>query len=315
MFKIEEIHFGNIIVYRLKNIENGEFADVLPALGGILNAFTVNTNKGLCSVIDGFENDKDFFSSNSHSFKSNVLFPFPNRIEEGHYFFEGKEFQLDVNFPQENNSIHGLVYNKPFKVNETSITPDSCQITMSYDSSGEIGYPFPFCLSITYRLLQGELQCATVITNTGTTRMPYGFGWHHYFKTGNMIDVNSLSFSSTAMLEVNSQMIPNGGSIEYKEYASIKTLGNTQFDNCFRLEEGAETAVVLKDEPSRLSIILKFNSVDFPYLQVYTPPARKTIALEPMTCAPNAFNNKLGLQVLEAGEVKSLDFTISVSNK
>ena len=145
--------------------------------------------------------------------------------------------------------------------------------------------------------------------------MPYGFGWHHYFKTGNMIDVNSLSFSSTAMLEVNSQMIPNGGSIEYKEYASIKTLGNTQFDNCFRLEEGAETAVVLKDEPSRLSIILKFNSVDFPYLQVYTPPARKTIALEPMTCAPNAFNNKLGLQVLEAGEVKSLDFTISVSNK
>ena len=112
MFKIEEIHFGTISVYRLKNIENGEFADVLPALGGILNAFTVNTNKGLCSVIDGFENDKDFFSSNSHSFKSNVLFPFPNRIEEGHYFFEGKEFQLDVNFPQENNSIHGLVLEK-----------------------------------------------------------------------------------------------------------------------------------------------------------------------------------------------------------
>jgi len=48
------------------------------------------------------------------------------------------------------------------------------------------------------------------------------------------------------------------------------------------------------------------------FLQVYTPPHRKSIAIEPMTCAPNAFNNEQGLIILAPFESFSASWGISM---
>jgi galactose mutarotase-like enzyme len=62
--------------------------------------------QGLYNVIDGFASDADFIANNSSSFKSNILCPFPNRIQKGHTHLKNKQYTLPINFESEQNAIH-----------------------------------------------------------------------------------------------------------------------------------------------------------------------------------------------------------------
>ncbi len=271
MHSIQKVPFGNTVAYRLVNEKTGVYAEIVPSLGGILNAFVINTKKESFSIIDGFKDDQDFLVNNASTFKSNFLFPYPNRVRDGKYDFSENEYQLNLNFPQENNSIHGFVLDKSFKVIDTNEGENSCCISLGYQCDGEQGYPFPFLVMLEYRLSGNSLLLVTSIKNTGKSSLPYGTGWHHYFNLGDKLDALNLSFPSQKLLDVDSQMIPNGAERDYNDFQTSTLIAETALDTCFLVGNQGVVNVMLESPKKELRLTLEYDSSDYPYLQVYTP--------------------------------------------
>lgn len=303
MFSIQQTNKGFDSGYILKNNITQEYAHIIPLCGGILNALHIQMPNGIYNVIDGYTNEADFKEKNSSSFKSNVLFPYPNRIRNGIYSFGEQLYTLPINFTAEDNAIHGLVYDKEFTVIETSANNKSASISMEYVYNESVtGFPFLFRLCITYTLTKQRLRIETRIQNNGTKQFPYGFGLHHYFKVSDSVAHTSLEVPTNYTLPVDSHMIPTGEKQEYTEFTESKLIDTTTFDTCFEVLKNKQNIIKLSDTNSGSNLQIAYSSKDFPYVQIYTPPHRKSIAIEPMTCAPNAFNNNMGLLMLQGGE-------------
>lgn len=312
MFIVKKESFGSTSSYHLVNTHTEEYVAIVPTCGAIVNALLVSTQNGLFNIIDGFVDDQDFKSSNDTSFKSNFLFPFPNRIKDGAYAYRQQRYQLPLNFPQEHNAIHGLVYDQEFEVLGTHATALEAKIVLQLHAKPFEGFPFPFRLKITYTFSKTGLQMTSEIENTGNEEFPFGLGWHHYFKVGKLIDTAIFNFPSVHMFGVDSQMIPNGKTTSYSEFAEAKTIGSTQLDTCFYLGDQGQVHLFLEDSSSGVKLCLDYDTREFPYLQVYTPKDRKTIAIEPMTCAPDVFNNHKGIKTLKPKEKFSSSFEVKV---
>lgn len=300
MFSIEHKQTNYGQVYRLHNTKTQEYAEIFPACGGILNALVLQMPQGLYNVIDGFTNQAEFNVNNSSSFKSNILFPFPNRIRHGAYTFEQTSYTLPINFAAEQNAIHGLIYDKKFTICKTHEDNSHAALELTYSYMGDIaGFPFPFVISVTYTLSEYGLSLYTECTNTGTTAFPFGFGWHHYFRISDTLAHTALQVPTTELLEVDAAMIPTGKLQPYKTFSLLQALNSTQLDTCFAVEQNKAIHIQLVDTETSNSIAIRYHATDFPYVQIYTPPHGTSIAIEPMTCAPNAFNNGLGLRIAE----------------
>lgn len=309
MYIIKKEKFGEAVSFILMNENTSEYAQIVPECGAILNALYFK-NQNLYNTIDGFADKSDFDSSNDTSFKSNILFPYPNRVKGGKYKFENIDYQFNINFPQENNSIHGFVFNKIFEVIETFSSSDKALIRLKFLSSGDEGFPFPFSIMVSYTFSESGLDIETEIENTGTSNFPFGFGWHHYFRLNDDIDKLKLSFPSKSILEVDTNMIPTGNKNDYNLFNNAQFIDSTNLDNCFYLGKSGNVSISLRSLNND-TFQMKFDSNVFPYLQVYTPPARTTIAIEPMTCAPDVFNNEFGLIILEPNTKHKNKITLS----
>ncbi len=307
-FRVVEDKFGAYSSYRLTDSSSGEYATILPYLGGTINNIVFKHKDQLIDILDGYISYTDALQHLHSSFKGSNLFPFPNRIRGGNYTFEGTSYQLNINFPNENNAIHGLVFDQKFSVKEITDGEHQCRLVITYEPSAtSIGYPFNYLLEITYKWIEDQgFECISMAKNLGKTNMPVGIGWHPYFKAASdKVDDLSMQFPADKVLEVDQKMIPTGVSKQYNEFNTLKQIDNTQLDHCF----------VLNTKKSPAEIIIQNNKLNFGYkiwqetgtalynyLQIYTPPSRTSIAIEPMTCIPDAFNNKQGLIVLKPGK-------------
>lgn len=316
MYTIESTTFGKQKAYKLVNQVSGEYVEIIPGLGGILNKFTIKHQGKFLSIIDGFISDDDFYKNNGSSFKSNKLSPFPNRIKDGKYHFNGELHELELNFPQENNSIHGLLYDVPFEVTNTTVDDKFARIELTYHYDGSSkGFDFPYTLKLVYTYGNNELACATSVINTGGKAMPYSDGWHHYFTTGTKVDMLEFTLPVTDKYLVDQQMIPTGEKEKFETFSNPKPIHETVFDDCFVLN-GQSGQVKLQDPVKNITITLtpERGEGKYNFVQVYVPEDRKTIAIEPMTSPPDGLNNKEGLIELAPNESIDLLFTISVKH-
>ena len=137
--------------------------------------------------------------------------------------------------------------------------------------------------------------------------MPVADGWHPYFSFGGKIDELQLKFQSKEMLAFNDELIPTGTLLPYDEFNALKKINDTFFDNCFTLNFadpmaiGCQPLCVLRDATQKIQIEIRPDK-SYPYLQIYTPPHRQSIAIENLSAAPDAFNNGMGLLVLGPGD-------------
>lgn len=308
MFSIQKVKFGQENAIRLVNTLTQEYAEVLPSLGAVLNDLQWKFGDKLVSIIDGYSDQKEFEENANKVYKSSFLFPFPNRIRDGKYTFESKDYQLQLNQKQENNALHGLVHDKKFTLISSESGAVRSKIVLKYVSTWQEGFPFHFEVTMVYIFSESGLKIESEIENHGKENMPFALGWHHYFSLGREIDVYSLEFPSRKLLEVDEQMIPTGKTERYSEFNSLKEISTTNFDTCFELETKSKAEVKLQH--GEIEIKMSFDALLFPYLQIYTPPHRKSIAIEPMTSAPDVFNNLLGLTIL--GEEKRKTFAIEI---
>lgn len=303
MFRIDKSQIKSFNIYKIHNEATGEYFSFLEFGATMHELFLKSKSGNLVSILDAntdFENLETIIGS---SYKGSILAPFPNRINHGAYTFEGKTHQLFKNFPHEDNAIHGLVYNKIFKITSEKSNNQFGQITATYEFTKAQGFEFPFEINITYKLSNEGLSI-DCNAKAMEGNLPFGLGWHPYFKLEDKIDNLSLSIPSKSYLEVDGRLIPTMTDIPYENYHKLAKLNDTKFDTCFRIDPSLCTEnqgiIVIKNEAKNyeLKIIMETGDEKYKFIQIYTPPARDCIAIEPMTCAPDALNNNDGLLIL-----------------
>lgn len=300
---IEKINNENHLLEQLHIQHPDLSAKIYPNLGGSLQELIVR-NTGL---IDGISNDsaglEDYFST----YKSSVLFPFPNRIRDGIYKYGGHQHQFPVNEPSVNNAIHGLIYNKEFEVSSLNADKDKATVVLTCSSDGdEPGFPFQFDLSLIYTLSSsGKVSLEFKISNRGKNTFPYGLGWHPYFLS-DKLEQAVLSFPSKDYFACDERSIPT--ETQQSSLSKRFSMAGKKFDDAYSLEQG-----ICSFTTTTYTLNLSFDAADETYLQVYTPPHGRSIALEPMTCIANSFNNQIGLMELHPGHANTWKVELDVN--
>jgi aldose 1-epimerase len=285
----------------LKN-ESTEVEAEIYAFGALLNGFTVTAKNGKKNIIDGYASPADAKENITNTFKSAKLSPFVCRMNKGEYVFNNDLHKIQKFYLGE-EAIHGLLYNAPFSIDKTVSDEDSASVLLScyYENSNE-GYPFPYSIQIEYKLNQSNtLSLTTTVTNADDTDMPLSDGWHPYFQFGETINDLRVQINSNSMLEFSSHLLPTGNIISYKKFETLQHFGDTALDNCFLLKDHLSPACIIRDDHNGLQLIIEADK-SYPYLQVYTPPHRKSIAIENLSSAPDSFNNGIGLNIVKPHE-------------
>jgi aldose 1-epimerase len=242
-------------------------------------------------------------------YKQSILFPYPNRLKDGKYSFEGKDYQFPINEPDKNNQLHGMLYNVPFQVSRSEVRGEIATISLVHRYNGTFEYyPFPFTFEITYTYDASGLDVAFDVSNEGSHNMPFGIGWHPYFQLGNSpLSENEFTAGPAKALQLDKQRsLPTG--VTTDEELLNFDLANVALDNAFFLKDKKPSYSLQRKGGPKLSFEC---SEGFSYLQVFTPEAEDSIAVEPMTCHVNAFNNKEGIRTLAPNE----KFDVSVKLK
>ncbi|MEN9572130.1 MAG: hypothetical protein RL172_3361 [Bacteroidota bacterium] len=307
MFNIQTIQQQHFEVWKLTDLTTGSFASIIPACGAILHQFGIVQNNLPINLVDNYQNQQQFNEQVAQlGFKSCKLSPFACRINKAIYQFEGQSYRADK-FLLGDNALHGLLYDARFEVLQHQANEQGATLTLRHQYRAALpGYPFNFDCVVTY-LLQpnNQLLITTTITNQHTGNIPVQDGWHPYFSFGKPVDELVLTLKSSQQVVFNEQIIPTGKMQPFNDFYTGKLLGATKFDDCFVLDMAAGAPLCsIADNEAGIAIDIQPGSA-YPYLQLYTPPHRMSIAVENLSAPPDCFNNGIHLLVLAPGEQAS----------
>ena len=279
-------------------IELGEQRAVVTEVGAGLRSYAVGDR----NVLDGYEVDEMATAG-----RGQVLIPWPNRLQDGTYEFGGRTHQVALNEIAHSNAIHGLVRWVPWGARER----DAHRVVVGNVLHPQSGYPFALDLEIEYELTPGGLRVRTTATNVGSTACPFGSGAHPYLTVGTTtVDDVVLRVPAQTVLRADDRGIPVGSvSLDGSEldFRVARAIGAAKLDHGFTdLERDKDglARVELSDGSGRRAVTLWVDA-SYPYLMVFTGDlpevGRRGLAVEPMTCPPNAFRSGEALVVLESG--------------
>jgi len=294
-------------------IHRGNMRAVITEVGATLRVFEVGGQEFL------FTFSQDQMSMFS---EGQVLIPFPNRIDMGSYVFNGVTEQLPLSEPARMNAIHGLTR----WMNWLRVRHEGHRVILSLVLHAQDGYPFVLSLQETYALTDRGLEVQTVAQNIGSTALPYGHGHHPYLTVGtDLINTDTLRLPANSYFLTNSRLIPIPPAVPVTgtqfDFRTPHAIGTVQMDTGFTdlIFDADGFARVKLTAPGGSPQVTVFMDSNHQFLQVFTGDAlpasvaRRSIAIEPYTCAANAFNNGLGLRVLQPGDSFTTLWGISVS--
>ena len=295
MFTIQ--HDRDLNHLEVKNSKNKIYAKICLNDGASLQELTLN----------GQELIKDMSPMTyDETYASAILFPFANRIKDGRYEFEGNSYQFDINEPDNNNALHGLVYNKTFEVVREDATETSASIKLVYPENNiNKGFPYTYAIYLEYVLTEHTLDLHVEVKNTDSKTFPFTLGWHPYFFSADLFN-SHLIFDCNKKVELDERNIAIGKA--YIENVDSFKIGDQFLDDCFILE----SKTILFLTPSYI-LELKTTEEDC-FLQLYTPPHANTIAIEPTTGISASFNNGVGLKTLHPNETYKIGWTLALNN-
>jgi aldose 1-epimerase len=278
---------------------------VVTEVGGALRTYDVGDRQ----VIDGYGADEMCSAG-----RGQVLAPWPNRIADASYEFAGVRHELPVNERASQSAIHGLVRWVPWK----AVDDGPGRIFVNHDLHPQPGYPFALSLQIEYMLSERGLRVTTRATNVGAESCPFGLGFHPYLRPSTpTVDTATLHLPARTVLGTNERLPVHGTDLDFLQPRAV---GDTVLDTCFAdLERGQDglARFVLGNPTTGASTTLWVDEA-YGYLMVYTGDTRpdvnrRSLAIEPMTCPPQAFRRGESVVVLAPGESTVATWGISPS--
>ncbi len=299
-FRITKEKAEDLEAMQITDCASGIQVRILPGHGAMLHEYSIPSGNRRIQVINSYKNSSDLRQNFSSSYKSAKLSPFVCRLAGGTYTYEEKSYEFLNKFP-DGSAIHGILYNKPFEVSETVTLTDSASILLSYlYQKDDPAFPFSYLITVKYTLKTGgRLELETSVKNLSERRIPMADGWHPYFNLEGKVNDWLFSFRSKKMLIFNEKLIPLGGLVDYPDFYEPTRIGDTFLDNCFLLEPTVDKPAAVLENPANGLRLSFYPDSHYPYLQIYTPGDRESIAIENLSAAPDAFNNELGLIHLE----------------
>jgi len=282
-------------------IGHGRQEVIVTEVGATLRSFTVDG----APVIDGFGLDEW-----SHSGRGQVLAPWPNRLGDGRYEFGGVTAQAPLNEPATGNAIHGLVRWLPFAV-EARAQNVVVLVCTVYPSPA---YPYMVELRIEYRIGRDGLVVTSTVTNVGPDTLPFGLGFHPYLTVGTPVDTAVLRLPGQDRAVLDHRGLPTGevrpvAGTEF-DFTVPRAVGPTRMDVAYTAlaRDGQGLAWASLEDPGTSRALDLWVDDRFSWLMCFTgdtlpDPARRrrAVAVEPMSCPPDALRSGRDLVVLEPG--------------
>jgi aldose 1-epimerase len=278
-------------------LRHGDQRAVVAEVGATLRAYSTGERE----VLDGFA-----VADWADGGRGQALIPWPNRLGDGQYEWEGENHQLPLSEPDLGNAIHGLVRWR----NWTALDLSPSRATFGLRLFPTPGYPFMLGLTIEYELGDTGLRVCARAENLGAGACPFGVGFHPYLSVGGPVDRATFTLPAGSSMTLDEHQLPvstqpvSGTSVDFR---AGRVIGDTVLDTCFcDLEpdgDGRVRATLASEESS----VTLWMGEAFEYAMVYSgdtlAPARRRqgLAVEPMSGAPNAFQTGLGLVRLEPG--------------
>jgi len=252
-----------------------------------------------------------------------LLVPWPNRVDGGRYAFGGTEFQLALTEPGLSNAIHGLTRWTAW----TRVRQNASAVLLRSVPHGYQGYPFGLEIDAEYRLdPEAGLHVAITAANRGSRAAPYGTGSHPYLTAGpGPVDDCELTLPAALWLPADDRGIPSGPPAAVDgtafDFRTTRVIGTTRLDHALTGldRDGDGRAWARLAAAGTASEVRLWAGEGYRWLQVFTGDPlgpelrRKALAVEPMTCPPNAFVTGDDLLVLQPGEVVTHTWGLQVT--
>ena len=293
-FQIKQSTINHVTLIQLLDIEFGVTIDILTR-GALINSWLIRQGDKSQQFIMGnpLNAAKEF---ESQGFRSAKMSPYVCRLFKGQYAHLNTTYTMD-RFYMGEHAIHGIMYDADFKIQATEANEHQATVILVHHYLGsDQGYPFPFTMHVKWILEKNnKVSVQTTVINDAAISIPIVDGWHPYFTLGESIDYCTLQFSSKGKMEYDKDLLPTGNMIEDARFSNGLKIGSLQLDDGYALDTENSSCTLQNEQ-----FILKINpSSLYPYLQLYIPPDRNSIAIENLSGAPNAFNNKMGLQLVK----------------
>jgi len=282
-------------------IAHGDQRVVITEVGATLRTFV----KGGVSVVEGFAGEE----VPSHA-RGQVLFPWPNRIGDGEWTFSGRVARPTVDDVEHATASHGLARWRPFRID--AVNQNRCVLSLLLHPTPD--YPFLSEISVMYHLGSLGLTVTTTVTNRDEVPLPFGVGFHPYLSvTTPTIEGSQLEIPAKAYVAVDDRQLPTGEILplvgHQLDFSKRKSLSGHELDVTYTelMRDDTGLAVATLEDAHGGEIELSVDR-NFPYLQVYTGDhlekgrRRTSVAIEPMTCPPDALRSGKDVVVLEPGQ-------------
>jgi aldose 1-epimerase len=279
-------------------IEAGDQSAVVVEVGGGLRTYTVAGQE----IVDGYALDEL-----APAAAGQILAPWPNRLRDGRYPWQGQVYQVALSEPAYDNAIHGLVSWTRW----TATSVSGSEVTLSYLLPPQPGYPWVVELTTTWSVGPGGLRATHTATNRSGSPVPFGLGAHPYLRLpGVPVDELVLTVPGERVLLIDGRKLPIGASRVAGtdlDFTSGRRIGPVQLDTAFGPVPDGGSAVRLStvDGSGRLTV---WADHTFHWWQVFTtdtlapPRTRRSVGIEPMTCPPDAYRSGRNLVTLQAGQ-------------
>lgn len=289
-------------------ISFGPYTATITARGGALRELRHDGR----DLVIGFDADGEI-----PDYRGVICAPWPNRLADGRYVFDGREFQAEVNEPERGTALHGLVFGALWELQDLT----DASVRLGARIAPGRGYPGELDVSVQYELHADGLRSTVRAENIGANAAPYGVCPHPYLVAGAApLDDWSVQIPATEFMEVTpDRLLPRGmAGVEGHEFdfRAGRVLGAVEIDHAFTGLIAAEDglAAVRVYDPSGTGVELEWDR-QWPWLQIHTAdkpagPTRLGLAVEPMTCPPDAFNSGTDVIRLAPGQSHEASWTI-----
>lgn len=280
-------------------ISSGQYGAVVTEVGSFLRSLT----------LEGTEILWNFAETEAPASKGRQLVPWPNRIRDGRYTFNGVEHQLAISEVRRNTALHGLGSAMAWRL----VAHSDSEVTLATTIYPQQGWNGVLDVEVTHSLDESGLTVAVEAHNVGAVPVPYGYGAHPYVAADLTNSRLTLPFRSELVVDPE-RLLPI--SIEpvssEHDFVEPRPVGATVFDTAF-VDPIGDWEITLETPVHK---VVFWADETLPWAQVFTTPTRDAMAIEPMTCGPDAFNEGPthdSVIVLEPGERSRSVWGIRVS--